>query len=162
MLAASRSWTGDLSLQAVATQPGEPCAWHIGNTLVTIHQMDVYQALSDPVRRGLLRQLVGGPRRVVDLTVGRDISRPAVSRHLRVLSEAGLVRGEDHGRERHYRLDATPLAAVKTLITELEDHVVSPMLSPSALEALELEVRRVAHDRRRHDTHTTSIAKDTA
>lgn len=124
--------------------------------------MDVYQALSDPVRRDLLCQLVNGPLRVVDLTTGRRISRPAVSRHLRVLSEAGLVHGEDRGRERHYRLDATPLAAVQTLITELEHHSVSPMLGPVALDALETEVRRVEHDRRRQPTHITSTEKDTA
>lgn len=70
----------------------------IGNPSVTSRSVDAFQALADPVRRDLLTQLVDGPARVVDLTSGQQISRPAVSRHLRVLSEAGLVRAEDRGR----------------------------------------------------------------
>ena len=51
--------------------------------------MDVFAALADPVRRSLLGRLAGGPARVVDLAAGLPISRPAVSRHLRLLPEAG-------------------------------------------------------------------------
>ena len=46
-----------------------------------------------------------GPARVVDLAAEHPISRPAISKHLRLLTEAGLATAEDHGRERHYRLD---------------------------------------------------------
>ena len=66
--------------------------------------MDVFDAMADPVRRDLLRVLAVGPTRVVDLAAGRAISRPAVSKHLRVLTDAGLVVADDLGRERHYRL----------------------------------------------------------
>jgi len=66
--------------------------------------MDVYAALADPVRRDLLRRLARGSARVVDLAADHPISRPAVSRHLRVLGEAGLVAAEERGRERHYTL----------------------------------------------------------
>ena len=47
--------------------------------------MDVFGALADPVRRSLLAELAGEPRRVVDLAASRPISRPAVSKHLRLL-----------------------------------------------------------------------------
>ena len=50
--------------------------------------MDVFAALGDPVRRSLLREIAAGPRRVTDLAASRTISRPAVSKHLRLLSEA--------------------------------------------------------------------------
>lgn len=110
--------------------------------------MDVFQALADPVRRDLLTQLVDGPARVVDLTSGQQISRPAVSRHLRVLSEAGLVRTEDRGRERHYSLDRRPLAEVHELLGSLEGRGGRGPLAAGSLDALEAEVRRAVRDRR--------------
>ncbi|MFC8620969.1 ArsR family transcriptional regulator [Streptomyces anulatus] len=51
--------------------------------------MDPFIALADPVRRDLLRTLASGPARVVDLAARHPISRPAVSEHLRLLTEAG-------------------------------------------------------------------------
>ena len=140
--------------------------WRTRNTSVTIHRVDVFQALSDPVRRDILRQLVAGPLRVVDLTAGRGISRPAVSRHLRLLSQSGLVHGEDHGRERHYQLDVQPLTEVQAFLSAVEDGGVRAPVSASALDALETEIRRVSHDRRRQATPITApgpaTRKDTA
>ena len=49
----------------------------------------MFGALADPTRRGLLSDLAAGPRRVVDLAADREISRPAVSKHLRLLLETG-------------------------------------------------------------------------
>lgn len=110
--------------------------------------MDVFQALADPVRRDLLRELVAGSARVVDLTAGQEISRPAISRHLRLLSQAGLVRGEDHGRERHYSIDTRPLLAVQNLLTLLKGPVARSPVTATALDALDTEVRRTRRDRR--------------
>ena len=127
--------------------------------------MDVFQALADPVRRDLLRQLAPGPVRVVDLASGRSISRPAVSRHLRCLSEAGLVHGEDRGRERHYQLNPRPLAEVQHLLTTLEGHTARAPVTSSALDALETEVHRVGRDRRtvlRASLSTPAQQKDIA
>jgi DNA-binding transcriptional ArsR family regulator len=73
---------------------------------------DVFDAIASPVRRALLDVLAGGARSVHDLAAPFEMSRPAVSQHLRVLREAGLVAEERVGRERHYRLDARPLRAV--------------------------------------------------
>ena len=109
--------------------------------------MDVFGALADPVRRALLEEMASGPARVVDLAARHPISRPAVSRHLRVLSEAGLVIATDHGRERHYALDATALGPVRALLDRLGPRA-SGRLSANALDALDTEVRRAGRDRR--------------
>ena len=74
--------------------------------------MDAFGALADPVRRSILAQVAVAPHRVVDLAENRPVSRPAVSKHLRLLLEAGLVGVTDRGRERYYALDPAGLAAV--------------------------------------------------
>ncbi|MDP9822979.1 ArsR/SmtB family transcription factor [Nocardioides massiliensis] len=108
--------------------------------------MDAFAALADPVRRALLRRLSEGPARVADLAADHPISRPAVSRHLKVLVDAGLVVGEDRGRERHYVLVPEGLADVGAL---LKDLVPAPArFDNSVLDALDLEVRRTARDHR--------------
>jgi DNA-binding transcriptional ArsR family regulator len=72
----------------------------------------VFSALANPVRRRLLELLVDGPRTAGDLAGQFELSRPAVSEHLRVLRLAALVREQPSGRERHYHLTAEPLAEV--------------------------------------------------
>lgn len=125
--------------------------------------MDVFAAIADPVRRDLLRQLSGGRARVVDLTEGRGISRPAVSKHLRLLGEAGLVEAEDRGRERHYRLVPEGLTPIQSWLDGLGR---APRVPESALDALDLEVRRTGrerdpapersdHSQQRHQTNQT-------
>jgi len=106
--------------------------------------MDVFGALADPVRRELLGRLALGPVRVVDLVADHTISRPAISRHLRLLGEAGLVIADDRGRERHYRLQRSGLAPVSTWLAALDP---APRFDESALDGLELEVRRTVRDR---------------
>lgn len=113
--------------------------------------MDVFAAIADPVRRSLLEQLAdAGPARVVDLTRGRGISRPAVSRHLRVLGEAGLVRAIERGRERHYELAPDPLEHVASWTRALTTAPTAdgrPPVASHALDALDLEVRRTVRER---------------
>ena len=70
-------------------------------------------ALSDPTRREIVEALGRGPTRAGDLAERFPISRPAVSKHLRVLREAGLVDAEEHGRERVYYLVPRGLDEVK-------------------------------------------------
>ena len=127
--------------------------------------MDVFAALADPVRRSLLRSLKPGPARVVDLAAGHPISRPAISKHLRLLTEAGLVRATDHGRERHYELVTDVLAPVAQLLKELTATSSTPRLDTPALDALETEVRRTTRDRRagvRTPTHDNRQHEETA
>jgi DNA-binding transcriptional ArsR family regulator len=119
--------------------------------------VDPFAALADPVRRALLRTLADGPARVVDLAEGHPISRPAVSKHLRLLTEAGLATVEDRGRERHYALDRSGLAPVARLLDEL--HPAPPFGEP-LLDGLELEVRRTV--RERTTRHPDRQQEDTA
>lgn len=107
--------------------------------------MDPFVALADPVRRDLLRRLTAGPARVVDLAARHEISRPAISKHLRVLTEAGLTVADDQGRERHYRLDRSGLTPVRELLDAL---ALAPPFADADLDGLELEVRRAGRDRR--------------
>ena len=68
---------------------------------------DPFGALGNPQRRAIVELLASRPRSVQELADGLPISRPAVSRHLRVLSTAGLVRDEQVGTRRLYRLQET-------------------------------------------------------
>ena len=74
--------------------------------------MAVFAALADPTRRRLLELLAAGERSAGELADEFAISRPGVSRHLRVLREAGLVRIRDDGPRRLYSVDPGPLDEV--------------------------------------------------
>lgn len=120
--------------------------------------MDPFAALADPVRRDLVAVLARGPARVVDLAAGQAISRPAVSRHLRLLSEAGLVTAEDRGRERHYRLERGGLAAVHDWLSRLDP---APPFAERDFDGLDLEVRRTGRERRaRADDQTAHPSQE--
>lgn len=114
--------------------------------------MDAFAALADPVRRDLLRRLAGGPARVVDLAAEHAISRPAISKHLRLLTESGLTAADDLGRERHYRLEPAGLAPVRSWLAQLP----APPFADSALDGLDLEIRRTVRER-----HTTRSQEET-
>ena len=119
--------------------------------------MDPFPALADPVRRELLRTLAAGPARVADLAAGHPISRPAVSKHLRVLVDGGLVSAETRGRERHYALVPSGLEPVRALLDDLR---APPRFDESVLDGLDLEVRRTTRDHR--ETTTAHPAEETA
>lgn len=78
--------------------------------------VDVFSALSNPVRREILVRLRRAPLPVNELASGFDLGRPAVSEHLQVLRRAGLVREEPRGRHRYYHLDPRPLSEVEDWI----------------------------------------------
>jgi DNA-binding transcriptional ArsR family regulator len=71
----------------------------------------VFSALSDPTRRAIVARLARGPASVKELAEPFDISLPAVSRHVRVLERAGLLRRKVQGRVHHCRLETAPLDA---------------------------------------------------
>lgn len=128
--------------------------------------MDPFVALADPVRRDLVARLSRGSARVVDLTAEHAISRPAISRHLRLLAEAGLVSAEDRGRERHYRLERNGLAVLTDWLAALQPALPPVRFEESALDGLDLEVRRTTRERatvRRQAQHPqTPDAEETA
>ncbi|WP_182526552.1 ArsR/SmtB family transcription factor [Nocardioides dongkuii] len=111
--------------------------------------MDVFGVLADPLRRSLLERLAAGPSRVVDLAAAYDVSRPAISKHLRLLTDAGLVTATDRGRERHYALRPDGLGPVRRLLDVLTPAPAGPgAVMAQALDALDTEVRRTVRDRR--------------
>ena len=73
----------------------------------------VYGAISDPTRRAILDLLRSGERSAGDLASRFPVSRPAVSRHIRVLRRAGLVRERSEARSRLYSLNPAPLRDVE-------------------------------------------------
>ena len=122
--------------------------------------MDVFAALADPVRRDLLDAVASQPMRVVDLAARQSISRPAISRHLRLLTEAGLLDVEQQGRERHYALRAEPLDRVREYLDLLDGAELSARLTTGALDALDTEVRRTSRDRRRSGGRSTKKPRE--
>src|SRR5213082_4301842 len=77
-----------------------------------------FAALADPTRRQILAHLARGDRRVTDLARPHDMSLPAVSKHLRVLENAGLLRRRRHGRVHEMQLDAKPLRQAAQWVEE--------------------------------------------
>lgn len=73
---------------------------------------DVFRAIADPTRRDILDRLRAGPAPVNALAADFELSRPAISKHLRVLRSAQLVTEERQGRERMYRLEPLRLQRV--------------------------------------------------
>ncbi|HEY4373745.1 MAG TPA: metalloregulator ArsR/SmtB family transcription factor [Burkholderiales bacterium] len=73
---------------------------------------DIFRAIADPTRRAILDRLRAGPLPVNALAAEFDTSRPAISRHLRVLREAQVVTEERAGRERLYQLQPAALSEV--------------------------------------------------
>lgn len=76
-----------------------------------------FAALADPTRRAIIGRLSKGEASVGDLATPFGITLPAVSKHVKVLEEAGLVRRERRGRFSYCRLDARPLNAASDWIT---------------------------------------------
>ncbi len=85
-------------------------------------QLDaVFGALSDSTRRAILADLTGGERTVGELAEPFEISRPAVSKHLRVLERAGLVQRTPEGRISRCALDASPLRGAADWVERYRD-----------------------------------------
>jgi DNA-binding transcriptional ArsR family regulator len=82
--------------------------------------VDVFHAISDPTRRRLLTLMANSELPVNELASAFAMSRPAISQHLRVLLQAGLVLERRVGRERHYRLHAAPLREVSEWVKQYE------------------------------------------
>jgi DNA-binding transcriptional ArsR family regulator len=106
---------------------------------------EVAGAIADPVRRRILVMLREGRLSAGQIAGRFQISRPAVSRHLRVLRESGLVRDELVGRQRLYELDAERLTELASWLAQF----VRPPVSGHHLDALETEVHRARRDRRK-------------
>ncbi len=92
-----------------------------------------FAALSDPTRRRVLEKLALGPQPVGEIAAGLPISRPAVSQHLKVLKDAGLVNDRAEGARRVYALDPQGLGAIRAWLDQVWD---------AALDAFKAEIER--------------------
>jgi DNA-binding transcriptional ArsR family regulator len=81
--------------------------------LVKTYRMDAWMALGDPTRKAIFELLVDRPRSVGELAGELPVSRPAVSQHLRVLKDAGLVADTPAGTRRIYRIEPDGLALLR-------------------------------------------------
>jgi DNA-binding transcriptional ArsR family regulator len=78
----------------------------------------IFAALADPTRRAVLERVAASPRTVGEIAAGLPVSRPAVSQHLKVLKDAGLVTDEARGTSRVYRLDPQGLGPLRRWLDE--------------------------------------------
>jgi DNA-binding transcriptional ArsR family regulator len=101
-----------------------------------------FAALADPTRRRVLERLSAGPRAVGEIAEGLPVSRPAVSQHLKVLKEAGLVTDRQDGARRIYAIDPKGLGAMRAWLDQFWD---------GALVALKAEIERVAREEKDQD-----------
>jgi DNA-binding transcriptional ArsR family regulator len=115
----------------------------------------VAQALADPIRREILVMLHEAPRTAGAIAETFTVSRPAVSRHLRVLREAGLVRDTANGREREYALVLDALDPLEAFLAELR----GPGVWSRRLDALETEVHRTRRGREARERATEEKAR---
>ena len=122
----------------------------------------VAQALADPIRRDILRMLRTRPANAGAIAGEFSVSRPAVSRHLRVLREAGLVRDQLRGREREYRLDLAPLDPLAAFLDDLRHDAAGWQRRFLALETEVHRVRRQRRDRPRTADHAPTSLEETA
>lgn len=80
-----------------------------------------FAALADPTRRRVLERLASGPAPVGEIAAGLPVSRPAVSQHLKVLKEAGLVSDHPEGARRIYAIDPQGLGAMRAWLDQFWD-----------------------------------------
>ena len=82
-------------------------------------------ALGDPTRRSIFERLRDGAQSVTELADDLPVSRPAVSQHLRVLKDAGLVRERRDGTRRLYRIDPDGLGEIRDYFDDFWSHVLA-------------------------------------
>jgi DNA-binding transcriptional ArsR family regulator len=114
--------------------------------VVTYHAGRQLDALGDPTRRAILKRLLDGPLAVVEIAGTLPVSRPAVSQHLKVLKDAGLVTDRAEGTRRLYAIDRAGLAAIRDYFDRFWDRALD-------------EFRRVAEESYAAEKHRMSAAK---
>jgi DNA-binding transcriptional ArsR family regulator len=125
----------------------------------------VLAALADPVRREIVELLAAGEMGAGEIAERFPVTRPAISRHLRVLREAGLVTSEVRAQRRVYRLERAPLAELDAWLDRFRPlpgtHSEAPPVVPpglaNRLDALDTEIRR---GRRRRTDEKGDIRDD--
>ncbi|HEU5223904.1 MAG TPA: metalloregulator ArsR/SmtB family transcription factor [Candidatus Lumbricidophila sp.] len=128
---------------------------------------DIFDVVADATRRDILSVLLAGDEQahangevsVSEIVTALDVSQPTISKHLKVLREAGLVVVREEGQHRYYRLDRTPLEAI-------EDWLIPYTSSGAATDAATLAVVPTAEglneDQRALASRIGKVAADTA
>jgi DNA-binding transcriptional ArsR family regulator len=101
----------------------------------TIRIEKAFHAFSDPTRRRVFERLRRRTRSVREIAQGMDVSRPAVSQHLKVLQEAGLVRVRSEGTRRLYSVEPRGLEAVRNWLDGFWDEALSAFKAAAEREA---------------------------
>ncbi len=101
------------------------------------NELGALSALADPTRRLVFERLSAGPLPVGELARGLPVSRPAVSQHLRVLKDAGLVTDRAQGTRRVYQIDPRGLGAIRRWLDQFWDQ---------ALQSFQAEVQSKMED----------------
>jgi DNA-binding transcriptional ArsR family regulator len=91
--------------------------------IVSTHER-LLKALADPTRREIFESLRSGPRAVGELAAGLPVSRPAVSQHLKVLKEAGLVKERRRGTRGYYSIDPRGLEPLRSYLESFWDEIL--------------------------------------
>jgi DNA-binding transcriptional ArsR family regulator len=104
--------------------------------------MQALEALADPTRRQIIELLAERERDAGEIASHFDVSRPAVSRHLRVLREHGLVQARGEAQRRIYSLDPGPLAEIDAWLARYR------VFWANRLDALDVQLRRARRQRK--------------
>ena len=100
-----------------------------------------FDALGDPTRRAVFKRLRAGARSVGDIAKGLDVSRPAVSQHLKVLKEARLVTDRAEGTRRLYAVDTTGLDEARKWLDGFWDETLAAFKRAAEREAAKERIR---------------------
>jgi DNA-binding transcriptional ArsR family regulator len=100
---------------------------------VATNQADGLTALGDPTRRAIFEQLAARPRAVGELARELPVSRPAVSQHLKVLKDAGLVLDQAVGTRRIYRLDPDGVGALRAYLDQFWNQALAAFKAAAEL-----------------------------
>ena len=95
----------------------------------------IISALADPTRRAVLERLRDGPRPVGEIASGLPVTRPAVSQHLKVLKEAGLVTDRSVGTRRIYYIDPKGLGAMRAWLDQFWESALDSFKLAAEAEA---------------------------
>jgi DNA-binding transcriptional ArsR family regulator len=105
--------------KGLGSQVGLAIAYQLYNNIVMNHLDSAFFALSDPTRRAILARLATGEASVMELAEPFAMSQPAISRHLKVLEEAGLITRRVEGARRPCRLNAEGMAELQEWLDHL-------------------------------------------
>ena len=111
--------------------------------------MDAFAALAEPRRREILRLVSGAELSVGDIARRFDVTRPAISQHLRVMKEAGLVTERRDGTKRLYRAKPETIAELRAYLEEFWDDSLRSLKAAAEHD----EQRRRSRHGRRHEGH---------